>query len=606
MSRRCCALPWLLLLTAACGGGGAGALLAPSLPGMVSIGVVSSRTPTEASFPVLNPNARDARIVEVATSGGLALAPDQLPLTVPAGAKASVRLLFTPSGPGPIFETASAVYVGSDGEAATFTVHVLGQAEPLVLEALPPTLEFGEVLAGETADRTITLRNSSHATSGTFTGVTLPEGGFTLEGGAFPVPLGPGETAEITLRYAASAPGAPGGVALFASDADDGSRTVTLGATTGGEEVIDLGTRSFATSGLSAGAQAIGASAWTDTLTFSVADDAIGFMIEATVTGNTQLGLGLLTGPNGEEYENVDLTGPYVWGAGAPFNAQVPNTDRGDVQLAAGGGTYELRLLRFGNAATCDVRVIVERRPGAGTDRVGVVDLNVFLANAIPPKAATAGGDATLQAVLDEMDAILAQQGVRLGRRSYYDITNPAYDDVTSAEFGPMLALSSMASQDRLNLFFVRTALGGGVLGVAATLGGPQVRGTQLSGVMSLYSTGYTPQFLGLVAAHEVGHFLGLAHTQEQDGSHDDITDTDQCPACTGPGGGYLMHWQAVGGTDISDGQALVLRAHPHVGPAQVSSTTLLAKPRLPSLQVESAPDHWCGTCRRLHGIRKR
>ena len=65
------------------------------------------------------------------------------------------------------------------------------------------------------------------------------------------------------------------------------------------------------------------------------------------------------------------------------------------------------------------------------------------------------------------------------------------------------------------------------------------------------------------------------------------------------------MHWQAVGGTVLTDGQGLVLRGHPHVdpsaggrsakvhGPAGALSAEALA-------EVLGLPEDWCATCARL------
>ena len=148
-----------------------------------------------------------------------------------------------------------------------------------------------------------------------------------------------------------------------------------------------------------------------------------------------------------------------------------------------------------------------------------------------------------------------------------------------------MLQTSSTAMDVRLNLFFVRTAFGGGVLGVAGTLSGPAQNGTSQSGVMSLYienpSQGQR-DLVALVAAHEIGHFVGMWHTVEQSGSHDQVLDTAECPAngtnanCPTAGGGYLMHWQALGGSDITNGQGGVIRAHPLMDAAPANPTTLM------------------------------
>ena len=150
----------------------------------------------------------------------------------------------------------------------------------------------------------------------------------------------------------------------------------------------------------------------------------------------------------------------------------------------------------------------------------------------------------------------------------------------------------------------MEVALGGGVVGVSAMIGGPKQNGTPSSGVMSVYG-GFTTNTIGLIAAHELGHFLGLWHTVEQTGDHDFIDDTANCPAsgtntaCTVSGGGLLMHWQAVGGTDITDGQGLVIRGHPHMDPGAGGSTKLrtLLAPMLES-ELPLLPSEWCGTCR--------
>lgn len=590
-------LGFLLLLPflAACGGGGGGAAptTTASLP-LLDFGLVPGNGESRDTFDVTNNSAESATVTDISTPGDFSLSAEGLPLTIPAGDTAAISVTFAPPGQGTHAGTVTAQLATASGNR-TVSVECRAEVEDAALSVQTLNVAFGDVLPGTTADRTITVSNASTVTTLGVSGLDVPDAAFTLTD-TLPVLVPPGQSRDLTLRYAPNVPGVFDTTVGVVSEA--GTTTVGVTATTGGEEIIDLGTQNFDGTGDTA------------EMSFEVPADAIAFTIEGRTNTSTRTGLRLLTGPGGRVYENENLTGAYLWRVNNGFHlSQVPNTDRPEVQLVEGGGTYRLKLWRIsGGDPSVDVRVIIERRPAAGTDVLGTIDLNVFLADAITPTAATAAGDSTLQTVFSTIDTILAPQGLRLGDIDYYDIGDARYDDVTFAEFGPMLATSSAATETRLNLFFVREAIGGGILGVAATLGGPAVNGTQLSGVMSLYSTG-NPAFIGLVAAHEIGHFIGLAHTVEQNGSHDDILDTDECPAtgtnatCPTTGGGYLMHWQAVGGTTISDGQGAVIRGHPLIGPrlATPPLNAIVQKPRAPFIHVDpTVPQTWCGTCNAL------
>ncbi|MDA1193886.1 MAG: choice-of-anchor D domain-containing protein [Planctomycetota bacterium] len=580
------------LLPAACGGGGGGG--APPAPTVVNLGLVPADVATPATVAVTNPLPTEAEVTDLSAPGPFVINAGQLPTTVAAGATIQVGVTFTPAGTGPYDENLAVQATGAFG-IQVLSYRMLAEAEVPSLGLLTANVAFGDLLPGDSAERTITLGNTSTVTTLSLFGATVPDAAFAFTD-AFPIAMAPGTTRDLTLRYAPAGPGAHDTNVSVLTEV--GGRPVGVTATTGGQIVVDLGTQTFGPDGN------------TPEMNFDVPADAISATVEALTDQGTVTGLRLLEGPGPREYENETLTGPYFWRTNSGVHiSQIPNTDRPEVQLVPGGGTYRLKLWRVqGSDPTAEVRVLIERRPAAGTAAIGTLDLNVFLAAAIAPTAATAASDTTLQTVLTTVDNILAPQGIRLGDVDYYDVTDPTYDDVTSAEFGPLLALSSAASETRLNLFFVRTAIGGGILGVAATLGGPARNGTQLSGVMSLYSTG-NPAFIGLVAAHEIGHFIGLAHTVEQAGSHDDVLDTAECPAtgsnaaCPVAGGGYLMHWQAVGGTTITDGQGLVIRGHVLVGPRLAPPPTVLqTKPAAPWIEVDpTVPQDWCGTCRCQH-----
>jgi hypothetical protein len=217
-----------------------------------------------------------------------------------------------------------------------------------------------------------------------------------------------------------------------------------------------------------------------------------------------------------------------------------------------------------------EVRAIVEMRDPPA-DETGVLDLNVWLSKGLSVKAATAPTDARLQLALIEFDLVLSRVGVRVGEIDYYDIEDPRFDSVASDEFSSLLRLTAAAAEVRLNLFFVEEALGPGVGGASATITGPCRNGTVASGIMVAYE-GFPilpARWVGDIAGHETGHYLGLYHTAEENGDHDFIDDTPDCGADGCPPPGNLMHWQYRGPTNtmLSTGQGGVIRGHPMVDP---------------------------------------
>ncbi len=594
--RRMLVFAGLAALLIGCGGGGAAAPLYEPPP--VALGLVPANAQTAFTVDVVNPYADLATVTFASATPGLAVS-TTLPIVLAPGESSEVALAIAPGLPG-TFQGNVAFDVAAGGESSLQQTAVSATVESATAALATATIDFGLVAPGTTADRFAIFRNTSSVSSVTLSAVLLPDPAYSLISPSLPTTLAPGADVTLQVRYAATGADIPSGSATLVTNAVNGPFQfgVQAASAVGGQDVITFEDVPFDAGGNTA------------VQSFSVPSDAISFMVEATTAPGTELGLRLLTGPGGRVYENEALTGAYIWSIQPEiFTAQVPNTDRGSVQLVPGGGTYLLKLLRWsGSASSVDIRVIIERRPNPATKSLATLDLNVFLAAGITPTAATAATDSTLQTVLSTVGTILLQQGIQLGDVDYYDITDTRYDDVSWGEFGPLLELSSAASEVRLNLFFVRTAIGGGILGVSPALGGPALNGTGLSGVMSLYSTN-NPSFIGLVAAHEIGHFLGLAHTVEQTGSHDDILDTAECPssgtnsACTTTGGGYLMHWQAVGGSNITNGQGLVARGHPHMAP-RAGAQALQVKPSAaPAIRVPAdVSEHWCATCQCLHG----
>ncbi len=582
-----------LLLAAACGGGGGGVGPLAAIEQGVVLGLVRADVPTPFNVDILNPLEADAAVEELGGPGGpFAPGVGLLPGIVAEGEEFSLRVEFTPTGPGAHAGEIHLRFVAGKKEREV-VLKLAATVETPTLMLLTPTLAFPPTLVGEQVTLDARVRNSNVLTPVAVTAMSAFPAGFTST--FQPRTLFPGDTITVRVTYE---PLSTGDHDFFVSFANGVGAALNMRVTAGSATWVPEQVTDFGTVPLTNGE--------TDWLEVEVPPDAISLSIEARTFSAATPGLLAFEGPGGKIYENEQATGLFLWTPGSEgvFSATLPESDVPAVQLVPGGGTYRFRLFLWGGSASSfDVRAIVENRLGAVADE-GAIDLNVFLAPGL--SIASPSTDTKLQAVLLRVDDIFQQIGLQLGDVDYYQLADAAYNSVSGGEFAQLLEESSVASSVRMNVFFVQSSLGGGTLGVAATLPGPKLNGTGVSGVMVDYDFDNAAA-VGQVTAHEIGHYLGLYHTTESDGSHDIILDTAECPAsgtnavCTTPGGGYVMHWQYIGQTlpGLSAGQAHVVLAHPLVDPVPpgLSGLSALAQKRVPELAYVELPPGFCGTC---------
>ena len=262
-----------------------------------------------------------------------------------------------------------------------------------------------------------------------------------------------------------------------------------------------------------------------------------------------------------------------------------PGTSGGLARLRAGGaverGTWTFTVNDWANRCplpSCAdgrsagrYRVTVVQRPG-GIPAAGTLDLEVYLATgpqSALPGAAAAAASAQAARWRQSLAAYLGNAGIALGEVTFHDLpaevkarlaANGRVDVGDAGPCSPLARLftSAVVPRRAVHLFLadvlVAPAVGGApfhVIGVDGSIPGPSgFPGTIYGGaIVGLEDFGFevtrgacapaAPLSIAscgtdrtaYVAAHEIGHWLGLFHTTEADGTFfDPLTDTDPCP----------------------------------------------------------------------------
>lgn len=275
----------------------------------------------------------------------------------------------------------------------------------------------------------------------------------------------------------------------------------------------------------------------------------------------------------------------------------IPNSTADRVSLM--GANLRFSIVAFprttGDVATIRVSPSVLVRRGAETG-MATLDIALHLVS-VGVTAAAAPTDARVQAMLTRMNEVLAGAGLRIGNVSYIDNPSSSLSIINTAEgadseLAQLFRMSAPVSGRVISIFLVRgiDAGGGGfnTLGIAGGIPGPvDTHGTMHGGVVLAFDPGVVGggtgggRFAGMIAAHELSHYLGLYHVTERvrpcaDG------ESPETGSCAPFGGGdtladttlgdtsNLMNWSVVGSgsnTALSAGQGYVLRRNGHMQP---------------------------------------
>jgi len=554
-----------------------------------ALGLVRADQATTHTVQLTKPlvPAAEVELVEV-TGSAFAPAENALPVTAGSGVVFDLPVAFTPPpGPAPVEPVTGKITVRfvSPGNADLIVDVMLSAiVEQSDIELVTETLSFGKVAVGEVAESTVVVHNPNISTPVTVTGVADPDGSFGLgDSNLFPRVLPPGGNLAIAVTFGPAAPGLDASSLRVENDVKAPLRASLDGEGMPGELVIH--DRVYLLNG-----------GLSDIIEIDVPAEAISMNILALDELGGLVDIVSMTGPDGSVYTD-NFSGPWIWSDGFPAGfdgvlaAQLPNSDVPEVQLFSGGGTYEMRFATYSSATKSGLFVVVEQR-SRGLARTGRIPVAVFVGDGLPLDETTAAADPKLSEAIATMDVILAQIGLRIGDVTYHKLTDASWDVLDSGDlladmlqFGPQAATPA-PPMGRLNLYFINEFGGSldGVIGIAGATPGFKIDETPYAGVAMGYDDldAFT---LGSTAAHEVGHFLALEHTVEDDGSFfgipDFIDDTLWClpvgvdEICPIEGANYLMHWADLGrdGIVVTRGQGQVMLRNVMVEPGHPAST---------------------------------
>ncbi len=268
-------------------------------------------------------------------------------------------------------------------------------------------------------------------------------------------------------------------------------------------------------------------------------------------------------------YTSTNTFPTCFWDTGSPncaYNDQF--FDQGKLRTGSYTAKYVLLTSNYSSVgnfiAQIEVRTLMKMDPDyAPSGPNGAIDINLIAVgqanrNALNTPSVQNNFSQIMQSVQDHWNQ--DRPGLKLGNIRSYEWTCPdsgeLFASIDLEEIDAILSEGSRAligSEDAraVNVFLVSDIPSRSnrstILGVSGAILGPSLNGTGTSGVVvatndqleSMTSGSRTARTFSETITHEVGHFLGLNHLSEREGTmHDYLTDTPECPAS----GGEVTH----------------------------------------------------------------
>ena len=312
---------------------------------------------------------------------------------------------------------------------------------------------------------------------------------------------------------------------------------------------------------------------------YTIGSSTTSYMVVPLTSNGQALWPVSITRPSGQTISfqgtnSFQVTGAQLFGFTNP--TVVPPIQELDFQLESGTHTYTI------NTNDDEICYYVVENTGTPSS----IDVNIYLVDLPNVTASSAATDTNLTQMINRVDALYNQVGISLGEVRYYDVPAEAAQNYgviqSESDVSNLVSYSDApgpSADDAVsaNVFIVRQFAMGGALGIS--LGIPGIVGLHGSGISGVALTG---EYLGRnlqsgngnwytanIFAHELGHYLGLFHTSEQNGQmHDPVSDTPECTNLSNPTscpdwGNLMFPMAASNNTSISAGQGFMMKSNP-------------------------------------------
>ena len=200
------------------------AALTPTQPSL-SFGSVQVGNNQSLSETVTNTGGSSATISQDAVTGtGFTVNGLNPPVTLTSGESVTFSVIFTPPSTG---SASGNLAIASNASNPTLNIPLSGTGTPTGQLGVSPSLAFGNVVVGTSANLPATL--SATGASVTVSSVNLSSSEFTLSGISFPTTITAGNNLQFTVTFTPQATGAASGTASFVSNASNTPTVLSLG-----------------------------------------------------------------------------------------------------------------------------------------------------------------------------------------------------------------------------------------------------------------------------------------------------------------------------------------------------------------------------------------